>query len=139
MYRLIYKSYSPREVDWDTVNSILETSQKRNSDQDVTGVLLATKRHFLQVLEGSFEDVNLVFSRIVADSRHEGMQMISFTCTENRIFTNWAMHGIGLFDFNSALVRQLKLTYGEENGEVRLPTEEWQVLSMISDIRIIHD
>ena len=49
------------------------------------------------------------------------------------------MHGIGVFDLNLTLAGQLKRTYGEKNGEVHFPTQEWQVLSMISDIRMILD
>ena len=138
MYRLIYKSRSIGKVDWDFVNEILGSSQEYNSEQDVSGVLLATNTHFLQVLEGSFDDVNEIFSRIALDKRHEKMQLISFTCVEKRLFKNWAMNGIGVFDFNMELARQLKITYGEEDGEVRFPTEEWQVLSLISDIRMVN-
>ena len=135
MYRLIYKSRSKTTIDWELVNSILEPSQKRNADIGISGMLLATKKHFLQVLEGSFKDVNRLFSKIVRDSRHDEVQLISFTCIENRIFESWAMHGIGVFNLNLELSQQLKNSYGEENGEVRFPTEEWKVLAMIHDIR----
>jgi hypothetical protein len=135
MYRLIYKSHSKTSIDWDLVNSILESSQKGNTEIGVSGVLLATKQHFLQILEGSFEDVNKLYSSIVQDPMHDEVQLISFTCIENRIFDSWAMHGIGVFNLNPELSRQLKKSYGEENDELRFPTEEWKVLAMIHDIR----
>ena len=121
------------------VNSILESSQKGNTEVGVSGVLLATKQHFLQILEGSFEDVNKLYSSIVQDPRHDEVQLISFTCIENRIFDSWAMHGIGVFNLNPELSRQLKKSYGEENGELRFPIEEWKVLAMIHDIRRVTD
>jgi hypothetical protein len=135
MYRLIYKSHSKTPIDLKVVNSILESSQKNNTESDISGALLATKRHFLQILEGSFEDVNKLYSTIVQDPRHDEVQLISFTCIENRIFESWAMHGIGVFNLNHELSQQLKKSYGEENGEARFPTEEWKVLAMIHDIR----
>lgn len=135
MYRLVYKSRSKTEVDWDMVNSILESSQKGNTQIGISGVLLATKTHFLQILEGSFEEVNQLYSAIVRDKRHDEIQLISFSCIENRIFESWAMHGIGVFSLDTELSEHLKKSYGEEDGEVRFPTEEWKVLAMIHDIR----
>jgi hypothetical protein len=135
MYRLIYKSRSIMPVDWALVNAIIEASQQQNVSRKITGVLLATRTHFLQVFEGSFEDVNKLYCTIVRDPRHHQIQLVSFTCTEKRIFAAWAMHGIGLFNFNRELSQHLKSSYGEEDGEVRFPTEEWAVLSMINDIR----
>ena len=135
MYRLIYKSRSKVPVDWDLVNSILESSQKQNTELDVSGVLVATRSCFLQVLEGSFEAVNDIYYKIARDPRHERVQLVSFTCMERRIFTRWQMHGIGVFNFNKELSRQLKLSFGEEDGEVRFPNEEWEALLLINEIR----
>lgn len=139
MYRLIYKSHSKTPIDWELVNSILETSQEDNTKKGISGVLLATKNHFLQVLEGSFEEVNKLYFSIVRDPRHDEVQLISFNCIENRIFDIWAMHGIDVLNFNQELSQQLRNSYGEENGEVRFPTEQWEVLSLIHDIRRVSD
>jgi hypothetical protein len=67
------------------------------------------------------------------------LPLISFNCIESRIFDIWAMHGIDVFNFNHELSQQLRNSYGEENGEVRFPTEEWEVLSLIQDIRRVND
>ena len=135
MYRLIYKSRAIKPIDWELVDSIIATSQSSNTELDVSGVLLASRSHFLQVLEGPFDKVNELYYAIVRDPRHVQVQLISFTCAERRIFNSWTMHGIGVFNFNKELSGQLKNTYGEEDGEVRFPTEEWQALAMIADIR----
>jgi hypothetical protein len=135
MYRLIYKSRSKETIDWELVNSIIGTSQQGNAELDVSGVLLATRSHFLQVLEGSFEKVNQLYYTIVQDPRHDQVQLISFSCAEERIFNSWTMHGIGVFNFNKELGDRLRQTYGEEDGEVRFPTEDWQALALIADIR----
>lgn len=138
MYRLIYKSCSNSEIDLALIDSLLISSEKNNPDLNVTGVLLATRTHFLQVLEGSFESVNELYYTISRDSRHHTLQLVSFTCVEDRVFPDWSMHGIGIFSFNSELETQLKSAFGEEGGEVRLPVTEWQTLAMIEQIRQAH-
>lgn len=136
MYRLIYKSRANRQIDWNLVRDIINKSEEKNPDAGITGVLLATATHFLQVLEGSFDEVNELFIRIVRDPRHDQIQLIAFDCAESRLFGGWAMHGIGVFDFNRELIDDLIRQYGEEEGGVRLPVEDWKVLALISDLRM---
>jgi hypothetical protein len=135
MYRLIYKSRCTGTVDWGLVDEIIGSSETHNKDDSITGVLLATGSHFLQVIEGEFEEINRLFLRIARDSRHEDVQLVSFNCVESRLFGDWVMHGIGLFDFNAELSQALIEKWGEEDGGVRFPLQEWQTLALISDIR----
>jgi hypothetical protein len=135
MYRLIYKSHCNGTVDWSLVNEIIRSSEIHNKDDSITGVLLATESHFLQVIEGEFEEINSLFLRIARDSRHEDLQLISFSCVESRLFGDWAMHGIGIFDFNAELSAALIQKWGEEDGGVCFPVQEWQALALINDIR----
>jgi hypothetical protein len=73
-------------------------------------------------LEGEFKDLNETFERICRDTRHHEIQLISFTEVEERRFSEWAMHGIGLFDLNHELAIKLCEKFGEEDGNVRLPS-----------------
>lgn len=139
MYRLIYKSRSKTPIDWVLIESLLKTCETGNPKLGITGVLLATRTHFLQVLEGPFESVNELFYEIAKDSRHDSVQLVSFSCVEHRVFSKWTMHGIGVFGFNEELTQQLKRGFGEENGEVRLPVDEWEALALINDIRQVQD
>ena len=139
MYRLIYKSRVTRELDWPVIEDILHHSAANNSLAEVTGFLLATRNHFLQVLEGRFEDVNETFFRIARDPRHARIQLLSFEVVDARLFGSWAMKGIGILDANTDLARQLIAKYGEEDGGVRFPLESWLALSMIYDIRAIQE
>ncbi|MFC1696341.1 hypothetical protein ACFL1C_09535 [Pseudomonadota bacterium] len=54
---------------------------------------------------------------------------------ESRLFGEWAMHGIGIFDFNDELSKALMKKWGEEDNGVRFPVQEWQALALISDIK----
>ena len=136
MFRLIYKSRSRQSIDWEFIHELIGTSEEKNEEAGITGVLLATRTHFLQVLEGDFDDINRLFMRIVRDERHEQVQLISFGCVESRLFGGWSMHAIGIFDFKDGLVADLVERYGEEEGSVRFPVEEWKVLALISDLRV---
>ena len=137
MFRLIYKSRSSQPIDWDFVNQLIGSSESRNEKVGITGVLLATRSHFLQVLEGDFDEINRLFMRIARDERHDEVQLISFGAVETRLFGGWAMHAIGIFDFNSSLIDDLKSQYGEQDGSVCFPVEDWKVLALISDLRVV--
>jgi hypothetical protein len=129
---LIYKSRCKEPVNWDVVNSILASSSRNNPGNDITGVLVATETHFLQVLEGEFEALNQTFERIARDTRHDTVQLISFTELEEREFGEWAMHGIGLFDLNRELVTRLCEKFGEDSGVPRLPSTAGEVMEFLN-------
>ena len=136
MYRLIYKSRANQGIDWDFIKTLIGKCESKNKQAGITGVLLASKSHFLQVLEGEFDDINRLYLHIARDERHDDVQLISFGCVESRLFGGWAMHAIGIFDFKQDLVNQLIEQYGEEAGSVRFPVEDWKVLALISDLRV---
>ena len=139
MYRLIYKSRSTVELNWDVVKDILHASEEHNEANSITGILLATNTHYLQVLEGKFEDVNVAFMNIVQDPRHDDIKLISFNVVDARLFAGWGMKGIGVFDFNKQIERLLMEKYGEEDGGIHFPLEEWMALAMIHDIKMMRD
>ena len=137
MHRLIYKSESIVGIDQSTIKDIIQRSRELNGKEEITGALLATKTHFLQVLEGEFDKVNETFIRIAKDPRHEKVQLISFAPVNTRLFEGWAMKVFGLFGLNLELENRLKEKYGEEEGGIKFPTEEWASLSLMHDIRLV--
>jgi hypothetical protein len=132
LHSLIYKSHCKDLANWDLVNSILASSTRNNPENDITGVLVATETHFLQVLEGEFEVLNLIFERIARDTRHDTVQLISFTEIKERQFSDWAMHGIGLFDLNREFKSRLCSKFGEDNGNIRLPSTTNEVMDLLN-------
>jgi len=137
MFRLIYKSRSTDTIDRDTVSDILHTSAARNRSNRITGVLLATPSHFLQVIEGGFEEVNRTFMRIVGDPRHDDVRLIYFGPAEDWLFEGWVMRGFGVFGENSDLEERLVSRYGEEDGGVRFPERAWRALALVADISMV--
>ena len=138
MYRIIYKSRSSTSLDWDLIRNILRKSEERNAKDNITGVLLATQKHFLQVLEGDRQSVNDTFIRIARDDRHDAVELIGFGPIESRMYPGWSMRGIGVFDLNKDIELQLVSKYGEEDETVRIPLVEWEALSLINDVQHSH-
>jgi hypothetical protein len=122
----------------ETINDIVERSKELNQRNQISGALLATRTHFLQVIEGEFSPLNQTFFRIASDSRHDNLELVSYGQVEKRLFDGWVMKGFGIFDLNSDLEAVLKKKFGVEEGGVRLPTEEWAALSLMHDINLIH-
>ncbi len=139
MYRLIYKSRSETPIDWKMVREILHTSEQHNTEDHLSGVLLASSRHFMQVIEGPFEKVNDTFMRIARDPRHSAIKLVSFGTIDARMFSDWSMRGIGIFDLNKELEARLIDKYGQESGGLHFPLEEWMALAMIHDLNMVSD
>ena len=139
MYRLIYRSRSKAKITWDLVREIMHASEVHNKEGGLSGVLLATNSHYLQVLEGPYEAVNETFMRIAGDSRHMDIKLVSFNIIDARVFESWGMLGIGVFDLNKDLENELKIKYGEEDGELLFPLDEWKVLAMVQDINLMSE
>jgi len=137
MHRLIYRSKAAGVIDKETFRDILYTSGEMNRSNGLNGALLATRTHYLQFLEGEYENVNTTFSRIAEDPRHTDIDLITFDAVENGIFDSWSMRGFGIFDLNLDLETQLKEKYGVENGDICLPRDAEGALSLARDVSIL--
>lgn len=139
MHRIIYRSTSTQPIDWALIHEILEASERNNTEAGLSGILLATDREFLQVLEGETPAVASTFQRISEDERHTAVEVIVDRVVPDRLFGQWAMHDIGIFDFATPLAFQLAAQYGDGHGGIRFPDSEERVLAMIKDIRAARD
>lgn len=73
------------------VEGILETSRRRNSDDDISGLLIFDGKRFLQVLEGPVDNVERTYDRIGADTRHRALVRLSERHVDDREFGHWSM------------------------------------------------
>ena len=137
LYRLIYRSRSAEAIDWDVLKSILHKSEQHNVVNGLTGTLLASTTHYLQVLEGGYEPVNETFARIVRDPRHEEIRIIDFSVVAQRLFADWSMRGIGVFEFNQDILQQLSVRYGGFESVFESPLDPWRALAMIHDVALM--
>ena len=58
------------------MEQILQKSQDANSHRAITGLLLFSEGHFLQLLKGPEEEVRRVYSKIVQDERHTNVETL---------------------------------------------------------------
>ena len=91
MKYLIYLSTSVCHLSEQELIKLLKTARERNKKHDVTGVLLYSGGTFVQVLEGTPEDVDYIFNLIERDLRHRNIIKLVEELTEERNFSEWSM------------------------------------------------
>ncbi len=68
---------------------LIEATRRRNPRNNITGVLLRTDRLYIQIAEGSEDDVERLMSAIRRDSRHWDIREWPKRQTTRRAFANW--------------------------------------------------
>ena len=91
--RLIYASKHDGACD-ETIDRILQTSRANNVRWGLTGALVVSEHHFLQLLEGDRPAVAECFKRIMLDKRHHDIHLIISGDVVCRTFRAWSMHRI---------------------------------------------
>ncbi len=120
LIRLIYASVAREDVDFDVLSNILDHADRANASQHITGALLFTNGHFLQILEGKRAAVNALYLRIAADRRHHTPEILDCTQISARRFGDWSMKHIGADD---ALTEGRRQILREVLGTERLVPE----------------
>ncbi len=91
MKRIVYSSAAVGSVDEQTLSDILAAARLRNARRDITGMLLYRDGVFLQLLEGSRVEVDLVMEAIRRDPRHRRLTLLLDERIEARAFPAWSM------------------------------------------------
>ncbi|MGK0421194.1 MAG: hypothetical protein ACJAT9_000862 [Polaribacter sp.] len=95
--RIAYTSQAIGQFSKRNLLDLLHYARAFNKIDNITGVLMHRKGAFLQVLEGSSEDVGDLLSRILSDPRHNKIKIILDASVDRRLFSNWTM---GCADFD---------------------------------------
>ena len=109
LVRLLYASRATSPMIASVQESILEQSRARNPKAGITGILCFSGNFFIQVLEGSRDEVCDLYNIIVRDPRHQQVRILSFEEIRERRFGNWTMGQVNLDKVNQSLL----LKYGE--------------------------
>ena len=104
LVRLMYASRAAGSVDQDGLIALLKQSRAANAAQGITGVLCFSGGIFLQALEGGRMQVNALYNRIAADTRHRDVVLLSYEEIGERRFAGWSMGQINLARLNPALL-----------------------------------
>ncbi|UOQ69615.1 BLUF domain-containing protein [Hymenobacter volaticus] len=91
LYQLIYTSRACVLFDAEALTQLLTKARTFYASQHVTGLLLYSEGHFLQILEGTRPEVETVYALIRQDPRHEQLQLLGQGPVPRRAFPYWGM------------------------------------------------
>ncbi len=95
IFHLVYKSFASsilnQEPKEESIQKILTAARNFNKSHELTGLLIYRQNAFIQLLEGPEAEVTSLYNKIKADKRHERVQTMIQTSSEQRIFDDWSM------------------------------------------------
>jgi Sensors of blue-light using FAD len=96
LVRLLYVSTAVGPQTTTVTGAILRAAQSFNPNNAITGVLCQGQGLFLQVLEGPRSAVNRLYARILADRRHQDVELLDYEEVAERRFGAWTMAHVPL-------------------------------------------
>ena len=134
--RLIYKSIATAEVvSNETLRDLESKAIENNATKGITGLLVLAGNVFVQVLEGTAVDVTELFGRISADKRHRRLELITFEPAASRLFDEWGMRLVDLYDLPGEKRALMVAKYADENGEICVPGDPHLVYAFLLDAK----
>lgn len=70
---------------------IKSASVATNTEEDITGLLIAAPRYFAQLLEGHDQSLEVVMARIAADRRHTDIRILRHSPIRRRSGGSWRL------------------------------------------------
>jgi len=97
--QLIYVSKRGSTCTEEEIEKILSACERNNKAKDITGVLLYSPTHFVQYLEGNYNEISDLYHTIKQDPRHKDAVMLGSGPIESRSFPSWQMGAKNFNDF----------------------------------------
>ena len=91
LIRLVYTSTISEQFTPQDIEDILTSARKNNQQHNVTGMLCFHRKYFLQCLEGSRQNVNMIYHKILNDPRHCDARILDYKEIATREFNEWSM------------------------------------------------
>jgi hypothetical protein len=99
MYYLIYFSKATKQMSDNELTLLVQQAKRYNHLHDLTGLLVylegisdsGIETLFMQMIEGSKEEVEKVFEKIKHDGRHSNVVLHKDGFSESRSFNDWSM------------------------------------------------
>ena len=102
MHQILYVSVETHPFTKDDLMGLLKQSREKNITLGITGILIAYKKHFFQILEGEKESVFELFRTIKEDRRHMSVILVWDEHIEERSFKEWSMAFFNLNNVNKS-------------------------------------
>ena len=91
LYHLVYQSFATLPMSEAELERVLAQSRAWNSAHGLTGILLYSNGIIMQVLEGTYDEVQYIFTRISRDNRHAHVVKLADGPIQQRHFHQWSM------------------------------------------------
>lgn len=107
---MTYASRANTDVSAKDFNEILQQAQLDNAANGITGMLTFNKDYFLQTIEGSRAQINLLLYSLIADPRHHDLQVIETRELKHRIWSKWSINYASPTEKNAAIYLKYSTT-----------------------------
>lgn len=93
LIHVIYASVGTQEFTTEHLVGLLDKAREANGRLGLTGMLLYSEsdRSFFQVLEGQPEDIDMLYNKLLVDTRHTRVTLIIREPIPKRTFGEWTM------------------------------------------------
>lgn len=91
LVRIIYASQACPGVGYPEIDAVAHDSVQANALNGITGALAFDSKMIIQVIEGPAGAVDSLYQRILNDSRHQGVVILSRQEIGERFFREWMM------------------------------------------------
>lgn len=110
--RLTYASRAKPELANTDLETILAQAVDNNTKAGITGMLCFNINYFLQSIEGSRDQINQLYNKLMVDNRHFDVQVIEFTEIDSRTWPDWSMNYATPSDKNKSIYLKHSPTAG---------------------------
>ncbi len=91
LVRMLYVSTAIGPITTAVTGTILRSAQTHNAAHGITGVLCQGQGAYLQVLEGERTKLDALYARILADKRHQNIELRQVQDIARRRYGKWSM------------------------------------------------
>ena len=115
------------KICYSDIQNMLESAQRHNLKNGITGLLMYKENHFIQILEGSESAVLETMARIIQDRRNHHLRVMVESRSNQRIFENWAMafHDGDIDRSTADLIQKVFDTALDENKKEKESLLQW--------------
>jgi len=133
LVRMVYVSTIVDRLDSGALPRILEVAKENNEKHDLTGLLVFSSKHYLQVIEGGRKSVNQLLNNLYHDERHSHLLVLGMEEISQRIFSQWSMQFVPAID----ATRQILLRNGVTHDYAPYELPYKSALGFLSDMQLV--
>lgn len=89
--QVVYISSATRHFSPEAIEDLLARARANNERTGITGILIYHDLSFLQIVEGTRDDVDRLMARIKRDPSHTSLRIVQDESISERDFKSWAM------------------------------------------------